>query len=278
MLANNTVFNETMVEATTALQFKNWMLSEQDLAYQYANMLLVNLPSPRYKTYEDSDFQHIQDTVLDYLYPITNQLGYYNFGTNLDLLFAMQTYSYAVLFIGLIFNVLLLIFVVVACLLIYSLLLISVETKTFEIGVMRLVGLTKCGFVGMIVTQATMFVIPSVIFGFLCALPAIYMIYYFLFTDEMGFSPTILPDWFATTQALLIGIFIPLISSIIPIRRALSKNLTESLNVQRAKNSGLLITFTDNSKKNLLPYVLFGTITVLFGISIYYFLPKSLLT
>ena len=50
----------------------------------------------------------------------------------------MQVFSYAVMFIGLIFDVLLLIFVTVSCLLIYSLLLISVETKTFEIGVMRL--------------------------------------------------------------------------------------------------------------------------------------------
>ena len=72
------------------------------------------------------------------MYPITNQLGFYYIDTNLDLLASMQIYSYAVLFIGLIFNVLLLIFIVVACLLIYSLLLISVETKTFEIGVMRL--------------------------------------------------------------------------------------------------------------------------------------------
>jgi len=64
----------------------------------------------------------------------------------------MQTYSYAVMFIGLIFDVLLIIFVAVSCLLIYSLLLISVETKTFEIGVMRLVGLTKGGFVGLVLT------------------------------------------------------------------------------------------------------------------------------
>ena len=64
----------------------------------------------------------------------------------------MQVYSYAVLFIGLIFDILLLIFVVVSCLLIYSLLLISVETKTFEIGVMRLIGLTKLGFVGLVMT------------------------------------------------------------------------------------------------------------------------------
>ena len=56
------------------------------------------------------------------------------------------------MFIGLIFVILMIIFVVVSILLIYSLLLISVETKMFEIGVMRLVGLTKGGFIGMILT------------------------------------------------------------------------------------------------------------------------------
>ena len=76
--------------------------------------------------------------MLGYLYPIYNHLGFYEIGSNLDLLRAMQVFSYAVMFIGLIFDVLLLIFVTVSCLLIYSLLLISVETKTFEIGVMRL--------------------------------------------------------------------------------------------------------------------------------------------
>jgi len=146
----------------------------------------------------------------------------------------MQIYSYAVLFIGLIFDVLLLIFVVVSCLLIYSLLLISVETKTFEIGVMRLTGLTKCGFIGMIMTQSAMFVIPSVILGFLFALPCIYEIYRVLFSDDLGFMPTVAPEGSATLQALIIGIFIPMLSSIIPIRRALSKNLTDSLNTSRS--------------------------------------------
>ena len=91
------------------------------------------------------------------------------------------------MFIGLIFDILLLMFIVVAILLIYSLLMISIETKTFEIGVMRLVGLSKAGFVAIIFTQAGCFVIPSLVAGFLCALPCIWMIYTLLFTSEMGF-------------------------------------------------------------------------------------------
>ena len=123
-----------------------------------------------------------------------------------------------------------------------------------------------------------MFVLPSVILGFILSIPCISLIYAMLFTEDLGFRPSIMPGWNASIQALLIGIFIPLISSIIPIRRALSKNLTDALNTMRSKNTGVIITFTDNKKKNIGPFVLFGTITVVFGISIYYFLPLSLLT
>lgn len=155
--------------------------------------------------------------MLTYLQPVISYLGFYYVGANLDLLEEMHNYSYATLFIGLIFNVLLLIFVVVSCLLVYSLLLISVETKKFEIGVMRLVGLTKGGFVGMILTQAAMFVLPAVIAGFAFSVPAIYAIYKLLFTPEMGFTTTLVPDLYSTIQALIIGIMIPVLSSIIPI-------------------------------------------------------------
>ena len=54
--------------------------------------------------------------------------------------------------------------------------------------------------------------------------------------------------------------------------------MTDALNTMRSNNTGILITFVDNSSKNIIPYVLFGSITVLFGVSIYYFLPLSLLT
>ena len=64
----------------------------------------------------------------------------------------MQGSETNIMFIGLIFDIVLAMFVVVAVLLIYSLLMISIETKTYEIGIMRLVGLTKLGFVGMIFT------------------------------------------------------------------------------------------------------------------------------
>ena len=110
----------------------------------------------------------------------------------------MEIYQYQVMFIGLIFDVIIILFVIVAILLIYSLLLISVETKTFEIGIMRLVGLSKSNFVGMIFTQSFLFVLPSVIFGFLFYAPCMILVFSFLFTEELGFKPNYMPGKRAT--------------------------------------------------------------------------------
>ena len=130
-LESQTTFNGLIYSEEQVNSFKNWMISTSDLSYQYASQVLANMPPPRLTVYQNDDFNEIQKEVLEYLYPITNGLGLYNIGTTVRLLAEMQTYSEAVLFIGLIFDILLLIFIVVACLLIYSLLLIQVETKAF---------------------------------------------------------------------------------------------------------------------------------------------------
>jgi len=44
--------------------------------------------------------------------------------------------------------------------------MIGVETKTFETGIMRMVGITKLGLILMIFIQSFMFVIPALIIGF----------------------------------------------------------------------------------------------------------------
>ena len=68
-------------------------------------------------------------------------------------------------------------FVVISILLIYSLLMISVETKTFENGVLRLVGATKLNCIIMILFQSFLFVLPSVIFGYILSIPTLAVIY-----------------------------------------------------------------------------------------------------
>lgn len=54
----------------------------------------------------------------------------------------------------------------ISVLLIYSLLMLSMESKSFELGVMRMVGLSKNNIIILIIMQSFMFVLPSIICGF----------------------------------------------------------------------------------------------------------------
>jgi ABC-type antimicrobial peptide transport system permease subunit len=89
----------------------------------------------------------------------------------------METYGQAMLFLGLIFDIIILLFTILSILLFYSLLMISVEGKTFEFGIMRMVGLSKTGIINVIIIQSFMFVLPSLILAFLLAVPSLWMLY-----------------------------------------------------------------------------------------------------
>ena len=172
------------------------------------------------------------------------------------MLVILGLFDYAVLFIGLIFDVLLFIFIVIAILLVFSLLLISVESKSFEFGVMRLVGLTKLGFISMILVQAAMFVLPAVALAMILSFPIIYALYAMLLEYNLGYIPSVVPSGAAVLNALFIGLLIPFLSSIVPIRRGLSVNLTEALDVSRSKSKGALISIVNQKALFIGPYLI----------------------
>lgn len=94
----------------------------------------------------------------------------------------------------------------------------------------------------------------------------------------MGISSKPVPTSFAIIQALIIGLVIPLLSSIVPIQSALSKNLNESLDVQRSKTQAMYVQILDKEKQGQSTQIIFGFIAVVYGLSIYYFLPLAMLS
>ena len=146
-------------------------------------MFMMVLPQPRIENYQSSDFNVIKSNVLGYSDEIINALGFYPVTCASELLTYMQVFSFAILFLGLVFDIILILFVIISVLLIYSLLMITTETKTFDTGVMRLIGLSSYGFVAMIFTQAVLFVIPSIICAYICSFPSLYGIYTKLFHE-----------------------------------------------------------------------------------------------
>lgn len=71
------------------------------------------------------------------------KLGFSELVTSLPVVNTLNTTQYFSLFLGLILNVVILILLLLSIMLIYSLLMVNVETRTFEMGVYRLVGTTR---------------------------------------------------------------------------------------------------------------------------------------
>ncbi len=133
----------------------------------------------------------------------------------------MFKFNIAILLFSLIFDVVLLIFIVISVLLIYSLLMIGVETKTFETGIMRMVGVSKRGLMLMIFIQSWMFVTPALLLAVGLSFPFLALCYSLIFEEKLenGFEPV--PSGKAVAFALVVGIIIPLLSSILPLLKVL---------------------------------------------------------
>lgn len=82
-----------------------------------------------------------------------------------------------------------------------------------------MIGVTKLDCILVVVCSTLTFVVPSLILSYSMALVANHYLLGAIYPPEMLKSISILPDLFATIQALVVGLFIPIASSIVPIQR-----------------------------------------------------------
>jgi len=94
----------------------------------------------------------------------------------------------------------------------------------------------------------------------------------------MGTTLLPFPTGTATIYALAIGLIIPLISSLYPMKVVLSKNLTEALDYSHSKTKAVFVKIVRARDFNRMPYIIFGIISVAYGMSIYYFLPLAMIS
>ena len=76
--------------------------------------------------------------------------------------------------------------------------MVSVDQKTFDNGVVRVVGVSKLDCILFVTMQTLVFVIPSLIMSYSMAIVINHFVLRLLYTPEMGLSFSPLPDYFAT--------------------------------------------------------------------------------
>lgn len=80
-------------------------------------------------------------SITTYLQQLEEFLGYYPVQVTSGILDKIQTLEMGILIVNLIFNLVKSLLVLISILIIYSLLMVSIESKYFEIAVIRMVGL-----------------------------------------------------------------------------------------------------------------------------------------
>ena len=71
---------------------------------------------------------------------------------HLPVLNDLRKFRYSSMFLGLIFNLVIIFLFALSITLIYSLLLLNIDVKKFEFGVLRSMGLSKKGLIALILT------------------------------------------------------------------------------------------------------------------------------
>ena len=136
--------------------------------------------------------------------------------------------------------------------LIYSLMLSDVEERTFETGMLRALGFNTNNILSTVLLQSMLFAIPATIGGMCVAAIMNAGIRAFLFyfsqnTLYYGLSPN------SIFVGLLIGLIMPILANVLPIRQALGNNLRSSLDLNHRSNGEFSVQITRLSEIGMEP-------------------------
>ena len=162
--------------------------TQSSMLDEFADQFVLTLPNPRSMFYL-KPFDTVMSDVMDHMSFVEESLGYFPITVEAYIMQDFKMAHLSVTFLQLIFNLVMILLFMISILLIYSLLMLSVESKSFELGVMRMVGLSKNNVMVLVILQSFMFVIPSIITGFAVSLTLLQVAkYYAETTFQMDFE------------------------------------------------------------------------------------------
>jgi ABC-type antimicrobial peptide transport system permease subunit len=256
------------------------MILKNQKISDFANTVILNFPKPRIDSYLVSNMDDLQYKGVSFANKVIETLGEDgrdNLKLDMPVIEKMKPLFYGSIFLGLILNVIIIILFTLSLILIHSLLVITTETNTFQLGLLRMLGTTKSGVIKIIVFQCLSFSIPACILAYSVHFYVLDGISLILskFTDN---STHLSQNFNSIIFAFIVCNLAPLIAAILPIRSLLNKNLAFTISSSSSKSSGVHIEIISAGERERSTLVTFGVLTFLYGASIYYFLPLSLLS
>jgi ABC-type antimicrobial peptide transport system permease subunit len=235
-------------------------------------------PSERKDVYSQTDDKDVLASATAFATPIIATLGFNQVDVSMPIVSYIQANRFFSLFLGLILSLIILGLGFLCIVLIHSLLTVGVETRTFELGIMRMVGMTRGMLSGYVVTGALLFAIPAWALGLIIA-QLIFLGVVNLLSSGLGveIDQALTPD--AIGYATLVGLFMPLLSTVYPIMSVLALDLPSALNTSRSKTKAIQYDINHGGAYHLnWTAAGIGLAMAVVGFLIYYLFPLALIT
>ena len=246
--------------------------------YHYASQIIVAFPPSRYDVYSEEDADKTVSMGVEFATDIVYRLGAQEIRASMPVVDELKIYRYISMFFGLMLNIILFILMFLSVLLIYSLLSVSVERRTYSFGILRMVGMLSRDVMQMIILQPILSAIPAIGVGLFLAMLGTQFASS-IFEDLTGIPLKVGLEFYSSCLAITCGLAIPILASILPIRSALSKSLTDALDTKRSKVMAVKVEISRASGTSISwDLVAFAISLVLFGMLIYYLMPLALLS
>jgi len=143
---------------------------------------------------------------------------------------ALKPLRFLRIFLQQIFNSVVFVTVCHGCLTVYSLLVTDTGGRTYEYGMLRMLGMRKAALGQLLILQALFFAVPGVLLGMLASWALSFPL-----LDLVAFYTVTEPDYeyrpLAIAVAVSVGIVMSCAGNVVPIRRALRRSLAESLDM-----------------------------------------------
>ena len=144
--------------------------------------------------------------------------------------FGYEALANLAIFIQNIIYMILVLLLILATVLLGSLMVFSIDQKTYEFGMLRALGLVKTNIVLMLIIQGTVFAICGWAFGILLSWTISIMLQISFYLD-IRLDADINFDYIAWIVSVLFGFLMPIIVNVYSIRSALSNSIKDSLDL-----------------------------------------------
>lgn len=261
-LLKEIIIQDTFKNYTNLIDFKTLAMTE--------NMVVDN----RIEIYSDSDM--INKKFIEISNKFSKNLGKnYPASYAIPLSSAVQAVLLVKNFLDNVFVSAVFILILLSVLLIYSLMISNVDEKTYEFGMLRALGLKSKSLIVLLLIEGLIYAIPGMslglIFSFIFNATVSQIIY-----DTALEAGSYQLHFSAVIMGFMLGIIMPLISNSLPIYRALSKTLKDSLDLFHRTIDEISVKTLKLEKLGISFSQFFNSVTlIVMGITTYYFAPMA---